>query len=116
MSFHPNDSEMLGQRQNHPITKVAVQRYQSSLLAHGPLKNQRVVSPSLADLGRADNVMPGVPQKRGQFDPKHLIKIKAHGGSGRVDGGDFRVQNAMSSVFQSRLNIVPVQFRVAAQQ
>ena len=117
MCLDTNDPEMLRQRQDHPIPKMTIKRYQRSLLLHGPSKEQRIVSPRLASLARANGVMPGVAQKRGQFDPKHLIEVKAHDRSRRVEieGGDFRVQNGASSVLQGGLNILPRQFRVAAQ-
>ena len=67
-------------------------------------------------LGRANDIVPGVVQKRGQFDPKHLIEVNAHGGSRDTEGGNFRVQNGMPGVLQGSLNIIPRQFRVAVQQ
>jgi len=60
--------------------------------------------------------MPCVAQKHTQFDPKHLIEVKAHGGLRDIEGGDFRVQNGMPGVLQGGLNIIPRQFRVASQQ
>ena len=41
---------------------------------------------------------------------------RARGGLRDTRGGDFRVQNGMPGVLQGSLNIIPRQFRVAAQQ
>lgn len=82
MCLHPDYSEMFRQRQDRPIPKMTVKRDQYSLLLHSPFKNQRVVSPFVAGLGRANDIMSGITQKRGQFDPQHLIEVKAHGGLG----------------------------------
>jgi hypothetical protein len=60
--------------------------------------------------------MPRVAQKRGQIDPEHLIEVKAHSGLRDTVGGDFRVQNGLSGVLQDSLNIIPGQFKVAAEQ
>jgi ABC-type molybdate transport system ATPase subunit len=87
-----------------------------SFLLDSPLQNQRVISPCLATFLRADDIMPCLAQKRSQFNPKHLIQVKAHGGSRNIQGRDFRVQNGMPGVLQGSLNVVPRQFRVASQQ
>jgi hypothetical protein len=107
---------MFRQRKNNPVAKMSVKRNQRSLLLYGPLKNLRVVSPRLSSFGRADDIIPGLAQNRRQFDPKHLIKVEAHGGLCRIKRRDFRMQNGMPGILQGSLNIVPRQFRVAAQQ
>ena len=45
-----------------------------------------------------------------------MIEVKAHGGLRRIEGGNFRVQNGLPGVFKGGLNIIPCQFRVAAEQ
>ena len=80
MSFNSDDSTMFRQRQDNPITKMTIQRNQRSLLLHGPFKHQRVISPCLAGFGRADNIMTCLAQQQNQFDPKHLIEVKAQDG------------------------------------
>ncbi len=116
MRFHPDDSKMFRQWQHNPIAKMAVKRDQRSFLLHGSFKNQGVVSPPLTSLRRANDIMPGRAQERRQFDPKHLIEVKAHGGLRRVESGDFRVEDGMPGVLQGSLNILPREFRIAAQQ
>lgn len=116
MGFHPNDTVMFRQRQNHPIAKMTINRDERSLLLNSPLQNQRIISPCLASFLRTDDIMPCVAQKRSQFHPKHLIQVKAHGGLRDTQGGDFRMQNGMPGVLQGSLNIIPRQFRVAPQQ
>jgi hypothetical protein len=95
---------------------MPIERDERSLLLHGPFQDERVVSPCLARLESANNIMTGVLQKRRQFDSKHLIEVNAHRGLRRIKGGDFRVQDGVPGVMQSSLNILPRQFRVAAQQ
>ena len=115
VSFHPNDTVMFRQRQDHPITKMMINRDERSFLLNSPLQNQRVISPCLTSFFRANDIMPSVAQKRGQFDPQHLIQVKAHGGLRDTEGCNLRVQNGMSGVLQGGLNVIPRQFRVAAQ-
>jgi hypothetical protein len=115
VSFDPNDSQVLRQRQNDPVAKVAIQCYQSSLLLHGPRENLRIVRPCLAGFRSTNDVMSGFAQTHRQFDAKHLIEVKAHGDLRRIEGGNFRMQNGMPGVLQSSLNIIPCQFGVAAQ-
>ena len=115
VGFDPNDTVMFGQRQNHPVTKMTINRDKGSFLLNSRLENQRVISPRLASLLRADNIMPRVAQKPGQLDPKHLVQVKAHGGLGGIQNGRFRMQNGMPGVLQGGLNVIPCQFRVTAQ-
>ena len=58
---------------------MMINRDERSFSLDSPLQNQRVISPRLASLLRAKNIMPCVAQQRGQFDSKHLIQVKAHG-------------------------------------
>ncbi len=95
---------------------MPVKRHQCSLLLDRPFKNLRIVSPRLANLRRLNNVMPRIAQQRGQFDPKHLIEVKACHTSCRVERGYFRVQNGMPGVFQSSLYVRSCQFRITSQQ
>lgn len=116
VGFHSNDPVMFRQREDHPITKMTINCDERSFLLDCPLQNQCVISPCLASFLRANRIMPCVAQKPSQFDPQHLIQIKAHGGLRNIQGGDFRVQNGMPGVLQGSLNVIPRQFRVAPQQ
>jgi hypothetical protein len=107
---------MFRKRQYNPIAKMTINCDERSFLLNSPLQNERIISACLAGFLRADDIMPCVAQKGSQFDPKHLIQVKAHGGLRDTEGGDFRVQYGMPGVLQGSLNIIPRQFRVAAQQ
>ena len=91
MRFDSDNSEMFGQRQHYPIAKVTIEGHQRSFLLHGPFENQRVVSPSLTGFGRANDIVPSVPQKQRQFDPEHLIEVNSHDGLHGTERGDFRM-------------------------
>ena len=95
---------------------MMINRDERSILVNCPLQNQCVISPSLASFLRANDVMPGLAQERGQLGPKHLIQVKAHCGLTNIRGGDFGVQNGMPRVLQGSLDVIPRQFRVASQQ
>jgi hypothetical protein len=117
VGFHPNDSEMFRQRQDHPITKMTVKRDERSFLLHSPLQESAHRQPVRGQFPRTRERHHALRRaKASQFDPKHLIEVKAHGGLRDIEGGDFRVQNGMPGVLQGSLNIIPRQFRVAAQQ
>ena len=78
MGSYTNDPEMFGQGQDHPIAKMTVNRDQRSLFPHGPVQNQRIVRPFLANLGGTNNIMARLKQQRGQIHPQHLIQVQAH--------------------------------------
>jgi hypothetical protein len=87
-----------------------------SLLLHSPFQNQRIVSARLAGFGRAHDVVARRTQEGREFDPKHLIEVKAHDGLSRAEGGDFCVQNGLPGVAERGLNIGPRQLRIASKQ
>jgi len=57
------------------IYSLTINRDERSFLLNRPLQNQRIISPRLACFLGANDIMPGFAQKRGQFDPKHLIQV-----------------------------------------
>ncbi len=115
MRLHPDHAKMLGQRQHHPITEVFIQCHQRSLLAHGAFENQRVIRPGLSRFRSAQHIVSVRLKKRGQIGPQHLVKIKPHGESSRLENGGLRVQDRLAGVIEHRLNIGARQFRVTMQ-
>jgi hypothetical protein len=116
VGFDPNNTAMFRQRQDHPTTEMMVNRDEGSFLLNSPLENQRIIGPRLASFLRANDIMPCIAQRRGQFNPKHLIQLKTHSGLRHTEGGDLRVQNGTPGVLQGSVDIIPRQCRVAAQQ
>jgi hypothetical protein len=65
---------MFRQQQDHPITKMTINRDERSFPLNSPLQNRCIISPCPASFLRADNIMPCVSQKRSQFDSKPLVR------------------------------------------
>ncbi|SPE58817.1 hypothetical protein SBV1_2850024 [Verrucomicrobia bacterium] len=54
---------MFRQWQDNPITEMTIEGDERSFLPHGSPENLRVISPCMASLGRADNIMACIAQK-----------------------------------------------------
>ncbi len=115
MRFHPDNAEMFGQRQYHPVAKMSIERDQYPFLLSGALENERIIGSSLADFRGSYNLMPACAQKFRQPGAQTLIEIKTHRESGRIKSLNFRVQDGVAGVIQNRLNIRAREFRVAVQ-
>jgi len=61
--FHSNHPKMFRQWQDNPITEMTIEGDERSFLPHGSPENLRVISPCMASLGRADNIMACIAQK-----------------------------------------------------
>lgn len=115
MRFHPNNTEMFGQWQYHPVAKMLVERDQCPLLLPGAFENERIIGSFLANFGCPHDLVPMSAQKFRQLGAQTLIEVKMHWESGRVKSLNFRVQNGAAGVIQNRLNIHAREFRIAAQ-
>ena len=115
MRLHPDNAEMFGQWQYHPVTKMLVERDQCSLLLAGAFENERIIGSRLANFGCPHDIVSMSAQKFRQLGAQTLIQVKLHGKSGRVESLNFRVQNGSAGVIQNRLNIHTRELRVAAQ-
>ena len=116
MRFDANDSAMFRQRQHHPITKVFIQCDENALVASGPVENQRIIRARLTGLTGSHYVVAMRTQRVGEIGPQHLVEIKTHGNSGRLQNGEFGVQHGLTGIIQGRLNVGPGQFRIGVQK
>ena len=115
MRLHPDDAEMSGQRQDHPVAKMSIKRDERSFLAHGAFQNQRIIRAGLAGFRGTHHVLPASAQQFAEFRSQALVEVKTHVESSRCESSDFRVQNGVPGVIENGLDVGAGQFRVAAQ-
>ena len=86
-----------------------------ALVPNGACQDVRVVGSSLASFQSPEDIMSVGLQPSGKFGSKHLVEIESHSKSGRFQCHNVRMNNGMAGIAQSRLNVLPPQFRIPVQ-
>ena len=112
----PNDTEVLGQWQHHPIAEVAIRRDQSALVRYGAVENERGVGSGLASFRGSQSVMSVISKQWGELRTQALVQVEAHGRSSRSEFGHLGMQNGMTGVHENRSDIRSCQLRIALEE
>ena len=76
--FQPDNTGVATQGQYNPIPEVFVECYQYPALATYRFEDVGIVHPLLADLSRADDIMPVLAETVRDLLPHHLVDIEPH--------------------------------------